>query len=293
MYDIEDINIFVRVADLGNLSAAGRELRLSAAVVSNRIARLEKRLGVRLLNRTTRRVGMTREGEIYYSYCIRILDQVEQAESAIAAQRDVPRGPLLVTAPNAYGRQRIAPLIPDFAAEYPDIQVRLHLTDRIVDLLEEKIDLAIRIADLKDSTAIVRKLSSDERLICAAPDYLAAHGTPQSADDLLDHNCLLLRFPGSQQFQWTLNTADGPKTISVSGNMDSDDSQVLTNWCLAGHGLSLKSRFEVADYLESGELVAVLPDAPPHSPDVSALYPHGHFLPPRVRALIDFLADHL
>ena len=238
MYHIEDVTIFIRVSDLGNLSAAGREMRVSAAVISNRIARLEKHLGVRLLNRTTRRVNLTPEGEIFYGYCVRILDNVEQAETAIATQRHLPRGPLLVTAPAVFGRMHLVPLVPEFVTRYPDIELRLHLSDRFAELIEEKIDLAIRIAELRNSTAIVRKIADDRRVIVAAPDYLERHGVPEVPEDLLQHNCLLLRFPGSQQFRWTLAGTDGPITLSVSGTMDADNGEAIREWCLAGHGLA-------------------------------------------------------
>lgn len=291
MADVEDMAVFVRVVELANLSAAGRDLRLSAAVVSNRIARLEQRLGVRLLNRTTRRVAVTPEGEIYYGHCVRILTEIEQAESEVSARRDLPRGPLTVTAPTAFGRQHVAPHIPRFVESYPEIQVRLHLSDRFTDLIEDRVDLAIRIAELKDSTAIVRTLAPNRRVICAAPAYLDSVGRPEVPEDLLKHNCLLLRFPGSQQFHWTLQGPDGPVTLPVAGSMDSDSSEVLRGWCLAGHGLALQSLFEVADDLAAGRLETVLPHWPPPGHAIAALYPHSRYLPPRVRVFIDFLVE--
>ena len=291
MADVEDMAVFVRVVELANLSAAGRDLRLSAAVVSNRIARLEARLGVRLLNRTTRRVAVTPEGEIYYGHCVRILTEIEQAESEVSARRDLPRGPLTVTAPCSFGRRHVAPHIPGFAESYPDIQVRLHLSDRFTDLIEDRVDLAIRIAELKDSTAIVRRLADNRRAICAAPAYLERYGRPEVPEDLLKHNCLLLRFPGSQQFQWTLVGPEGPVTLPVAGSMDSDSSEVLRDWCLAGHGLSLQSLFEVGEDIAAGRLEAVLPHWPPPGHAISALYPHSRYLPPRIRVFIDFLVE--
>ncbi len=239
MSDSEDMAVFVRVVELADLSAAERDLRLSAAVVSNRIARLEQRLGVRLLSRITRRVNTTPEGAIYYEHCVRILTDIERAESAVAAQRDLLRGPLRVTSPTAFGRQRVAPHVAAFLEKHPEIQFRLHLSDRFTDLIEDKVELAIRIAELKDSTVIVRTLARNQRVICAAPAYLESHPAPQRPEGLLRHNCLLLRFPGFQQFQWSLQGSDGPITLSVSGNMDSDHGEVLRDWCLAGHGLAL------------------------------------------------------
>ena len=174
MPDTEDLAIFVRVVELGSLSAAGRDMRLSAAVVSNRIARLEKDVGTRLLNRTTRHVSLTEDGSRYYEHCVVILNELEQAESALDAITAEPRGPIKVTVPTVFGRLHIAPHIPLFLEKHPQMQVRLHLTDMLVDLIQERIDLAIRIAELSDSTAIVRKLANNRRLIVAAPDTWSA-----------------------------------------------------------------------------------------------------------------------
>ncbi|MEQ5776276.1 LysR family transcriptional regulator [Thalassospira sp. NFXS8] len=291
MSDFEDIQIFVRVAELGNLSAAGRELRHSAAVVSNRIARLEERLGVRLLNRTTRRVGLTTEGDIYYRHCQRILAEMEEAENAIANQKNTTRGPVTVTCPVAFGNMFVAPIIPKFVEKNPDVQIRLHLSDRLLDLLQDKVDLAIRIAELKESSLIVRKLAANKRVLVASPAYLKRNGTPRTPADLLNHNCLLLRFPGSRQYQWTLQPEDddAPSTLSVSGSMDSDNGEVLTRWCVDGHGIALKSMWEVGPLIASGVLKVVLPDCTPPAHAVYTLYPENRYLPTRVRAFVDFL----
>jgi DNA-binding transcriptional LysR family regulator len=291
MPDTEDMAIFVRVVELGSLTAAGRDMRMSPAVVSNRIARLESRLGVRLLNRTTRRVDPTQEGALFYEHSVTILNELEQAESRISERIADPRGPIKVTAPAVFGRLHIAPHVPAFLALYPHMQVRLHLTDHLLDLIQERIDLAVRIAELSDSNAIVRKLAPDRRVIVAAPDYLAARGRPREPTDLLQHNCLLLRFPGSRQFRWTLQTPEGPITLRVAGNMDANNGEVLRDWCLAGHGLALKSLWEVVDDLNAGRLEVVLPAFPPAGHAVYALYPQNRFLSSRVRVFIDFLAE--
>jgi len=291
MPDTEDFAIFVRVVELGSLSAAGRDMRLSAAVVSNRIAHLEKDVGTRLLNRTTRHVSLTEEGSRYYDHCVVILNELEQAESAITSVNAEPRGPIKVTAPNVFGRLHVAPHVPRFLERHPQMQVRLHLTDALVDLVQERVDLAIRIAELTDSTSIVRTLAPNRRLIVASPDYLAKHPAPKEPEDLLDHNCLLLRFPGSKQFRWTLQGREGPVTLRVSGNMDSNSGEALRDWCLAGQGLALKSLWEIVDDLNEGRLVPVLTDFPPPSHAIYAMYPHSQHVPPRVRAFIDFLAE--
>jgi len=291
MPDTEDFAIFVRVVELGSLSAAGRDMRLSAAVVSNRIARLERDVGTRLLNRTTRHVSLTEEGSSYYDHCVVILNELEQAESAITSVNAEPRGPIKITAPTVFGRLHVAPHVPRFLERHPQMQVRLHLTDALVDLVQERVDLAIRIAELTDSTSIVRTLAPNRRLIVASPDYLAKHPAPKEPEDLLDHNCLLLRFPGSKQFRWTLQGREGPVTLRVSGNMDSNSGEALRDWCIAGHGLALKSLWEIVDDLNEGRLVPVLTEFPPPSHAIYAMYPHSQHVPPRVRAFIDFLAE--
>ena len=287
----EDMAIFVRVVELGSLSAAGRDMRMSPAVVSNRIARLEGDLGIRLLHRTTRRVNPTEEGTTFYEHCVTILNELEQVESLLTARTDEPRGPIKVTAPAVFGRMHVAPFVPAFLEKYPNMQVRLHLTDSLVDLIQERIDLAIRIAHLEDSTAIVRKLAPNRRVIVAAPAYLEKHPAPKEPADLLEHNCLLLRFPGSKQYRWTLEAPDGPVTLRVSGNMDSNNGEALRDWCLAGYGLALKSLWEVGEDISAGRLIVVLPDFPPLGYGIYALYPHSRFVPARVRFFIDFLAE--
>lgn len=290
--ETEDLVLFVRVAELGSLTAAGRDLRLTPAVVSSRLQRLENRLGVRLLNRTTRQVNLTRDGEVFYEHSIVILERLEAARNAISARGDTPAGALKISAPAAFTRLHVAPHIPAFTARYPDIQVRLNATDRFTDFIAEKVDLAIRIAELAPSRLIVRKLADNRRVLCAAPDYLAGAPALERPEDLLAHNCLLLRFPGSKQYQWTLSDKAGERvTLPVRGAMDADDGAILTDWCLAGHGIALKSLWEVGRHIAAGRLVPVLTDyqAPGHA--IYALYPHSRHLPPRVRAFIDFMLE--
>jgi len=248
-------------------------------------------MGVRLLNRTTRRVQPTQEGALFYEHGLAILNELEQAESGIAEKTDDPRGPIRVSAPAVFGRMHVAPHVPKFLARYPHVQIRLHLSDQFADLIQDRMDLAIRIAELGDSNAIARKLAPNRRVIVAAPSYLLRHGRPEAPADLLKHNCLLLRFPGSKQFRWTLEAPEGPVTLRVSGNMDSNNGEVLRQWCLAGQGLALKSLWEVAEDLNAGRLQVVLPDTPPPGHAIHALYPQNRFLSSRVRLFIDYLAE--
>ncbi|HAI31157.1 MAG TPA: LysR family transcriptional regulator, partial [Thalassospira sp.] len=229
--------------------------------------------------------------DVYYRHCLRILSEMQEAENAIANQKNTTRGPVTLTCPVAFGNKYVAPIIPKFVEQNPDVQIRLHLSDRLLDLLQDKVDLAIRIAELKESSLIVRKLATNKRMLVASPDYLEKNGTPKAPADLLNHNCLLLRFPGSQQYQWTLQgpNDEPPVTLAVAGSMDSDNSEVLTRWCLDGHGISLKSNWEVDEYLREGRLQRVLPDYQPPSHAVYTLYPENRYLPTRVRAFVDFL----
>lgn len=289
---LENMQLFVRVVELGSLSAAGRSVRMSPAVVSNRIQQLEEKLGVRLLNRTTRQLQLTETGQVYYDSCLEVIDAVERAQNGIAQIGAAPSGSLRVTAPLGLGRTILAPMVPAFRAAFPLIDVRLRLSDHLLDLLHEGVDVAIRTAVLEDSSLVVRKLGELRRVLCARPSYLEAHGTPERPEDLLHHNCLLLRFPGSKQFKWTLSTPDGPTKLAVAGHFDADDGDVLTQWALAGQGIVMKSVWEVSDALRSGALVPVLPDFPPVPVTLAVLYPHRNLLPAKVRAFTDFFVEH-
>jgi len=285
---LENIRVFVRVVEQDSMSAAGRQLRLSPAVVSHRIQSLEAHLGVRLLNRTTRRVQPTEQGLAFYQASLEVMAAVERAETVVAGAGGVPQGSLRVTAPLGFARRILVPLVPEFQSQHPKVTLQLRCSEHLIDLLTESVDLAIRLAILSDSSLISRKIGDCERVLCAAPAYLSEQGRPETPEDLLDHNCLLLRFPGSQQFRWTLQTPEGPKTYSVQGRFDADDGDVLTGWALEGRGIVLKPLWEVAEHLRDGSLVPVLLDFPPEEVALSVLYPHRRLLPARVKAFADF-----
>jgi DNA-binding transcriptional LysR family regulator len=290
---IENMRVFVRVVELGSLSAAGRHLRLSPAVVSHRLQQLENHLGVRLLNRTTRQLQTTEQGAAFYEAAQKALAAVQHAEDVVADAGGAPRGELRVTVPFGLGRRVLAPLVPAFQARHPGLGVRLRLSDHLLDLVREAVDVAIRLAVLADSSLIARKVADCPRLLCAAPGYLAAHGIPERPEDLLDHRCLLLRFPGSQQYRWSLRTADGYEPFAVRGPFDADDGDVLTEWALLGQGIVLKPVFEVAEHLRAGRLARVLPDHPPEPVTLAVVYPHRRFLPAKVKAFADFMVQEL
>jgi DNA-binding transcriptional LysR family regulator len=290
---LESMRVFVRVVELRSLSAAGRQLRLSPAVVSHRLQQLENHLGVRLLNRTTRQTQATEQGSVFYEACVEVLRALEHAESSVAAAGAAPRGSLRVTAPLGFGRRVLAPMVPAFQAAYPHVELRLRLSDHLLDLLREAVDVAIRMAVLTDSSFIVRKIVDCPRILCAAPAYIEAHGEPDSPEALVDHHCLLLRFPGSQQFQWTLRGPDGPMKLAVAGRFDADDGDVVTEWALAGQGIVMKPVWEIADHLRAGALRPVLPDYPPEPVTLAVLYPHRELLPVKVKVFADFAVEHI
>lgn len=290
---LENIRVFVRVVELGSFSAAGRFLRLSPAVVSHRIQQLEAHVGVRLLNRTTRQVQPTEQGMLYYEACLEVQRAVEQAETSVAGAGAAPRGTLKVTAPLVFGRRILAPLIPEFQAATPNVEIQLRMSDHLLDLIKEGMDAAVRLSVPTDSSLVIRKIADCPRVLCAAPSYLAAHGAPETPDDLLDHNCLLLRFPGSTQYQWALNGPGGPVTMNVRGRLDADDSDVLTGWAVAGQGIVMKPVWEVAEHLRDGRLKPVLADYPPDPLTLGVLYPHRRLLPAKVRAFADFLVERV
>ena len=289
MASLDNIESFVRSVELGSFSAAGRSLRLSAAVISHRMQVLERHLGCRLFNRSTRKMQLTEPGRIFYERCLEIREAVERAESSVTDAGATPRGTLRVTAPLGFGRRVVAPLVPRYRALRPEIDVRLRLSDHVLDLFLEAVDVAVRMGSLADSSLAVRRVAELPRALLASPTYLARHGTPGRIGDLGRHQCLTLRFPGSSEFRWTLMDGDRPVAVAPSGPMDADDGDVLTEWALSGEGIALKPLFEIAAHLRSGALVRVLPQYPPPPATLALLYPHRQLLPTKVRTFADLL----
>ncbi|SFM44634.1 LysR family transcriptional regulator [Shimia aestuarii] len=287
---LESLKVFVRVVELGSITSGGRDLRLTPAVASNRVKELEARLGVRLFNRTTRNLSPTEVGKVFYDHARKVIDALEEAEAVVAGFSDTPRGTIRVTAPLGIGRRVIAPLIPEFTTLYPMVDVRLRLSDRKVDLFEDGLDVAFVLGELKDSNLKLRKIADCDRILVAAPSYLENKGTPQTPDDLLSgHNCLLLRFPRSPEYFWTLQTPAGVRKIEAKGRFDADDGDVLTQWALDGAGIANKPRFDVARHIAAGALVEVLPATPPLPASFGCVYPHRKFQDPKIRLFVDFM----
>jgi DNA-binding transcriptional LysR family regulator len=287
---LQEMAVFAKVVAAGSLSAAARELGSSPAVVSRRLAALESRLGVRLVNRTTRTLNLTVEGSRYYEACTRVLADIQEADAEVAAGRVEPRGALKVALPASFGHQHVAPLVPKFAERYPKVELALSLSDRNVNVMDEGFDVAVCIADLRDSSLAARRLAPNRRVVCASPAYLAAHGTPRTPEDLAKHNCLVV---SDFTANWEYKTRDGRSTsVRVQGRYACDNWEVLRQWALAGLGIALKSTWDVYRQLEDGSLVVLLSEYTFHS-DVAiyAVYPHRRFLPAKTRVFIEFLAE--
>ena len=292
---VNNIRMFVRVYELGSMSAAARDQRTSAAVASARISELEKHLGVRLFNRTTRSLQPTENGRIFYEGARKVLEAIDEAEAAVIDVTQNPRGSIFVAAPLGIGRRFIAPHVPAFKEAYPLIDVRLRLSDRNVDLTAEGLDVAFHLGLLDDSTLKVRLIADCPRLLCAAPAYVARRGMPADGAALVAerHDCLNLRFPGAKEFQWTLQTPDGPRRYEITGPFESDDGDVLTGWALDGQGIVMKPVFEVADHLRSGRLVPVATATPPMPTQLSVLTQHRRLRDPKMRLFTDFMVTRI
>ncbi|PRY88704.1 LysR family transcriptional regulator [Donghicola tyrosinivorans] len=291
----DNIRTFVRVYELGSMSGAGRDLRISPAVTSARIAQLEEHLGVRLFQRTTRNLHPTEQGQSFYRSALQILSAVDEAEAKIADLTENLRGSLFVAAPLGLGRRLIAPQVRGFLEQYPDISVRLRLTDRKVDLTSEGLDLAFFLGQPEDSNLRIRKIADVQRVLCAAPSYVAKRGMPADGEALVNdrHDCLSLRYPGATEFQWRLMTDDGPKRFRVSGRYECDDGDVLTDWALQGNGIILKPVFEVAEHLKAGRLVPVAIKTPPEQVQMACLFTHRKRQDPKTRLFMEYIIERI
>ncbi len=288
MGQFRQISTFVEVVAKGSLSAAARAEGIAPAMIGRRLDALEARLGVKLLQRTTRKLALTNEGAAFLEDCQRILAELEDAESAVSERSAKATGHLLVSAPAGFGRQHVAPLLPSFLAEHREVTVNLNLNDRVVDVIGEGIDVAIRIASLSDSSLVGVKLADNRRVLVASPAYLKRNGTPQTLADLARHNCLAISSEGSQR-GWTFLDHGKTVTLKVAGNMVCNDGQVLHAWALAGKGLAWRSMWEVGGEIAAGRLRTVLDQHEAPGNDIHAVFAQRRHLPLRIRAFVDFL----
>jgi DNA-binding transcriptional LysR family regulator len=289
MDPLDGIAAFARVVDSGSFSAAARRLKISKSAISARIQRLEQRLGIRLLNRTTRRLSLTEAGAAYYRHCARILAEAEAAEQAAGALQREPRGTLRISAPDSFGWMHVAPAVPAFLQRYPDVSIDITLSARHVNLVDEGLDLAIRIGVLEDSPLVVRKLALSRLVLCAAPGYLREHGAPRTPEDLSRHNCLCITtLPWGDE--WRLNGKRGDVRIAVGGTFHSNSAEMLRAAALDGMGVAVLPIWAVTGELRSGRLRRVLLDWQPPVSTIYAVYPGNRLMSMKVRAFVDHLA---
>lgn len=288
MTNLGDLEVFVRVIAAGSMSTAARDLGLSPAVVSKRIKRLEDKLGTRLLQRTTRQISLTEAGQGFHERVLTVLGGLEEAEAFASGRSSEVNGTLKISASTSFGRMHVAPHLKPFMEAHPDLAIHLVLSDEFTDIVGGGFDLAIRIAELNDSSLVARRLAPVRRVLCAAPSYLAEHGTPETLDDLKRHRCL----PAHNHDSWRLEGPNGPVTLRPEGMLITNSSEVIREAVIAGLGIALRSTWDVGAELKSGKLVQVLPQyESSRNVALSAVYPSRQFLPAKVRLFIDYLAE--
>lgn len=286
-----EMMLFARVVEEGSFSAAARTMDLTPSAVSKQIAKLEQRLGARLLNRTTRRLHLTEAGQHFYEYCARIGADIEAAEAEVSAYQQQVRGTLRLTGTIAFTRYHIVPLLGGFLAQHPQLNIQLQLTDRPVDLIGEGWDVGIRLSEqVKDPSLVARRLAVNSRIICAAPSYLARHGVPKTPKDLLDHNCLTV-YTVSRFNDWEFDNAEGSEVLHVRGNLEMNTADALLEAMLSGAGLARVSAWLATPYLRDGRLVQVLPDYAHERSAFYVMYPSRQHLSSKVRTFVDHVVD--
>jgi len=288
-----ELAFFCLLIKQGSLAATARELNLTPPAVSRRLTLLEERLGVRLLNRTTRRISPTTEGEVYFQHALRILSDIDEMEQLVSSSRAAPKGLLRVNAPLGFGRSYIAPAISKFAKNYPDVEVQLHLTDRPIGLPDDAVDVSIRFGDMPDSRLIAKKIAFNRRLLCAAPAYLKRAGVPSYPHDLTQHQCIVLRQNESAYGNWRLSRGKQAETIKVHGTLSTNDGEVALGWALDGHGILMRAEWDVAKYLRSGRLIQVLSEYETPAADVFAVYQERLNLSAKIAYFVEHLRDYL
>ena len=286
-----DLQFFYLLAKQGSLAATARELGVTPPAVSKRLSALEARLGIRLVNRTTRSMSLTTEGELYFSHAARILTQIEEVEQLVSSSRATPKGLIRVNASLGFGRRYIGPALAAFFARYPEVEIQLEISDHPLDLATHGFDLGIRFGTLPDAAFHARKIASNRRLLCASPLYLEKHGVPTRLTDLQQHNCIFLRQNETPYGVWSFTNGGKTQNIKVRGALGCNDGEVALNWALEGYGILLRAEWDIARYVRSGRLRLVLEDQTPTRAGVYAVYPQQLHLSARVRSLIDFLVE--
>jgi LysR family transcriptional regulator, transcriptional activator for dmlA len=288
-----ELAFFCVLVKQGSLAATARELNVTPPAVSRRLSLLEERLGVRLLNRTTRRISLTSEGEVYFENAQRILSDITEMEQRVSSSRAAPKGLLRVNAPLGFGRSYIGPAISEFGKAYPDVEVQLHLTDRPIVLPDEAIDISIRFGNIPDSRLVAKKIAANRRLLCASPAYLRTAGVPVYPHDLTKHQCIVLRQNETAYGNWRLSRGKINETVKVHGKLTTNDGEVALNWALEGHGVLMRAEWDLAKYLRSGRLVQVLAEYETPPADIYAVYLERLNLSAKVAYFVDYIREYL
>jgi LysR family transcriptional regulator, transcriptional activator for dmlA len=292
-----DLGFFAALARAGSLGAAARELGITTPAVSKHLALMESRLGISLVNRTTRRMSLTPEGELYAQHARRILGEIDGMQDLLSTAKEVPKGLLRVNATLGFGRTHLAPLISRFARKYPQVEVQLTLTVDPPTLSEDAYDVGVRFGAPPDSRLIARHIAPNRRLLCAAPSYLSQRGTPKLPGELTHHNCIGIRQGDDGYGVWRLTRSKGKETsnhtIKVRGNLTTNDGEIAVRWALDGHGIVMRAQWDVRHHLASGKLVQVLPQYFTPDADIYAVYPQRHQLAARVRVFVEFISASL
>lgn len=288
MFNWEGVSEFVAVAEAESFTKAAKRLGISTAQVSRQVSALETRMATKLFHRTTRKVSVSEVGRIYYQHCRQVLDGLEEAERAITNLQSTPRGLLKITAPVTYGEKTLAPLVNDFIAKYPELEVKINLTNQKVDLIDEGYDLAIRLGQLEDSSMMAKRLSSRTQYVCASPDYVSTFGIPHSMSELEQHNCLL----GTLDY-WRFQENGKTRNVRVKGNLTCNSGHALVDAAIKGIGIIQLPDHYVLPFLEDGQLVPLLEQNRQPKEGIWALYPHNRHLSPKVRMLLDYLSEAL
>jgi len=288
---VSDLEFFNQLVKQGSLAALARELGVTPPAITARLAQLEKRLGVRLLNRTTRRLSVTHEGEIYLATGARLLEELLELEQTVSSSRGTPKGLLRINATFGFGRRHVAPAIVEFARRYPEVEVQLELTDRSVNLTDKAFDIGIWFGTVPDSRMVARKIVSNKRMLCASPGYLERAGIPQVPRDLQSHQCIVLRESDAAYGTWYLTRGSRQETIKVRGVLSTNDGETGVLWALAGYGILMRSEWDIHEHVRAGRLVPVLADWALPVADIFAVYPERANLSAKVSAFIDFLTE--
>lgn len=287
---LDDLRLFCVVVRHRSFAETARQLGISKAVVSKRMALLEAAVQAQLLHRSTRQLTLTAQGEIVHQWAQRIGEDVDLMGQAISHEKAAPEGVLRLCSSAGFGRSQLAPALSALASRYPQLEIQLELFDRPVDLVEEGFQLDIRIGHVHENHVIKRRIAANRRVLCAAPAYLAAHGTPATLEDLQQHRCITIRERDQDFGRWELQGPHGLQSVKVHGQLSANNGEIVRQWAIDGHGIILRSHWDIAGDLASGQLVAVLPDYSQPA-DIWAVYPSRLSVSARVRVCVEFLAD--